>query len=433
MLGIDGAGGGGGTASESTSHSDCALFVCYLRQVKLDFCDLGRVINGRPGDPKNQRPFEFAFTPEKIVASAAKLGLAPFDMARALSHRRVRDDTEDGERATAEQAIRLRHTNTMPLLTAVGIDCTALAAPPPAPASAVKSFVAGPSSAEEQFKALKAAGTCPGAIFHSVGAKAFNAPEVTRAALERLAEKRSVDDAKTVKATSEFITLQTRVRDILEWKGEESLEWSDLTQAERRDLISYVCRARGTTGVTKLCANAATAIEFLESLPDGEIERLLADPPSLQGEGRIAKGMAAATEPALLVGEAVAPLPQLLPPSSLLTSFGDPGVEYPQGLFPIRQPPWLEAACEPVHESGQKLVGMHILYKWPPRLGGWLLGKVAAVNTDEKIVMEGGMCNFRVYYPGDKQTAEHRLTVQKYAGTKKAGLDSWVVLGSGDE
>lgn len=77
--------------------------------------------------------------------------------------------------------------------------------------------------------------------------------------------------------------------------------------------------------------------------------------------------------------------------------------------------------------------GHALLYKWPPRLGGWLLGKVAAVNTDAKIVIAGEMCNFRVYYPGDKQTAEHCLSVQKYAGSKKAGLDSWVVLGSGEE
>ena len=64
-------------------------------------------------------------------------------------------------------------------------------------------------------------------------------------------------------------------------------------------------------------------------------------------------------------------------------------------------------------------MGMHILYKWPPRLGGWLLGKVSAVNKDDKIAIAGEMCNFRVCYPGDKQTAEHRLSVLKYAGTKE--------------
>ena len=78
-------------------------------QVKLDFSDLGRSMNRRQQDPINLRPFEFAFTKEKIRASCAKLGLSPISIQVALQHRRVRDDSDDGDKAGAEAAIRDRH------------------------------------------------------------------------------------------------------------------------------------------------------------------------------------------------------------------------------------------------------------------------------------------------------------------------------------
>ena len=44
-------------------------------KVGIDFCDLGRIINGRPEDPVVLRPFMRAFTPSKILASTRRLGL----------------------------------------------------------------------------------------------------------------------------------------------------------------------------------------------------------------------------------------------------------------------------------------------------------------------------------------------------------------------
>ena len=49
-------------------------------KVGIDFCDLGRVINGRPEDPVELRPFMRYFTPAKIRASTRRLGLAPIDL-----------------------------------------------------------------------------------------------------------------------------------------------------------------------------------------------------------------------------------------------------------------------------------------------------------------------------------------------------------------
>jgi predicted acylesterase/phospholipase RssA len=57
-------------------------------------------------------------------------------------------------------------------------------------------MVDGPSGAERQLKALKAAGTSAGAIFFAVGAKAFNAPEITALAVEKIKEKKNSEDVK---------------------------------------------------------------------------------------------------------------------------------------------------------------------------------------------------------------------------------------------
>ena len=68
-------------------------------KVNLDFGDLGQIINGKPGNPIALRPFERAFTKERIMHSTEKLGLAPVNLRTALSHSRVRDDSTDGSRS----------------------------------------------------------------------------------------------------------------------------------------------------------------------------------------------------------------------------------------------------------------------------------------------------------------------------------------------
>ena len=147
-------------------------------QIKLDFCDLGRSIAGRPEDPLQLRPFEFAFSPEKIRNSVAKLGMNPVSLKTALQHKRVRDDSSDGDRAKAEENIRARHAQRLESLKQLGLQTSVLqVAEPVVAALAPKRLVASPSKAEQDYKALEAAGTCPGAIFHSVGALPFNCPE----------------------------------------------------------------------------------------------------------------------------------------------------------------------------------------------------------------------------------------------------------------
>ena len=73
---------------------------------------------------------------------------------------------------------------------------------------------------------------------------------------------------------------------------------------------------------------------------------------------------------------------------------------------------------------------MYILYKWPPRLGGWAVGKIMSVQLDPKITVKKVQCNFTVFYECDQQSADHYLSLAMYASSAKAPSDSWVLLGS---
>ena len=239
--------------------------------MKLDFSDLGRSIAGRPEDPIELRPFEFAFTPEKIVSSCKKLGLRPVHLRTALEHKRVRDDSTDGSRAVLERTIRERHSESLAGLANVGIQTEVLAvvapAPPPPPPPLplpLHGLVASPSKAEKEWKSLKAAGVCAGAIFHSVGAKAFNGPQITGVAMERMLEKKSIEEEKKSKATSGFTLLRTRVQGIMETMQEEETDYTDLTQTERCTIIKYIFQAQEWQGVTKHTLSADAANTFLE-------------------------------------------------------------------------------------------------------------------------------------------------------------------------
>lgn len=97
-------------------------------------------------------------------------------------------------------------------------------------------------------------------------------------------------------------------------------------------------------------------------------------------------------------------------------------------LFPI-SPPSNLAAMLSLDKDAESLVGRSILYRWPPRLGGWMVGNITAVNLDEKNNVKGKMCNFEVYYQQDEETAYHLLEVAGYALNSKAKIDSWVLLG----
>ena len=296
--------------------------------------------------------------------------------------------------------------------------------PPPPPAQAL---LASPSKAEKEWKSLKAAGTVAGAIFHAVGAKAFNAPEITAVALERQKEKQQAESDLNLKARSDFSMLRTKVQSIMETREEEQTDYKDMSQSERRDLISYIFRAQDEKGATKHTGSQTASVEYLDNWMYDEVNSLTKDPPCLSGKGRVAKGMSVHVTVAELAPSAV---PLLTGPSDTqLLAFGDL-LDVDLGtLSPVKLPPWVEEALPIGSESAEQLVGKEILYRWPPRLGGWARGTVTAVNTDVKKKVGKEMCNFLVHYPVDDDTSEHLFHTRDYARNVKALSGSWVLLG----
>ena len=55
----------------------------------LDASDLGRIVNGRDGDPDEKRPFLFSFSKPKVLAAWRKIGAMVLTRA-CLKHPKVR-------------------------------------------------------------------------------------------------------------------------------------------------------------------------------------------------------------------------------------------------------------------------------------------------------------------------------------------------------
>ena len=369
--------------------------------------------------------------------SCKKLGLSPIHLKTALLHKRVRDDSADGSRAGFEKSVRERHAATLASLGQEGLLSTALEveAKPSAPAPPTFNMLASPSKAEARWKSLKAAGTCAGAIFHSVGAKAFNAPVITDVALERAMDKKQTEDMLNASAKSDFLILRTRVQAIMEERKEEGLDWTDLNQKDRQDIISYVFKSKGEKGVGKHTGSAAASLAFLDAHLYSEVEKLITDPPCMKGTGRVAKGMSAS----VIIAE-LATVPLLTGPALLLTgpeetqwlAFGEVvGVELGD-VAPVKLPAWVEGSLTPESQTAAQLVGKEILYKWPPGLGGWARGRVVSMNVDQSKKVGKEVCNYLVFYAVDGDTSEHLFKMCDYARNAKDKTGSWVLLGKED-
>ena len=388
-------------------------------QLKLDFCDLGRSIDGRPLDPIDKRPFSSSFTPAKVKASTKRLGLAPIDLRTALAHPRVRDNSLDGARMEQVERVITNTSRNLDTLRTLGFNAEALTVP--VQAQAPEHFVAPPSDAETQWRAIKAAGSCAGAHWAAVGAKAFNAPEVLLPAMERVKEKMAVEHQRVVNKAEGFAALLSSAREIYDEMVEDEFEYAELSAGPMKTLVSYIFQARQQTGASKHTANRASCLAFLETVSMQDLGHLIENPPALPSG--LTSGL-----PAIDVAnaEAAEPLLMIAGPNMITLA-----IELPPALNLQSDPPaWLEACLTDQSETASKLVGYFIAYKWPARLGGWLVGKISGVNQDRSITItdEKLVANFTAFYEADGASAHHHLSLARYAKSARAGVDSWVLL-----
>lgn len=129
---------------------------------------------------------------------------------------------------------------------------------------------------------------------------------------------------------------------------------------------------------------------------------------------------------ASLVVEPEEPVLMALPPPKTLNL----DVEIPPGLRILPEPPaWVESALVDKSTTAADMLDNMIVYRWPARLGGWLVGKVTEINNDRTEMVDGAVGNFKVYYEADQETATHHLTLSRYAKSTRAVNDSWALLG----
>ena len=98
---------------------------------------------------------------------------------------------------------------------------------------------------------------------------------------------------------------------------------------------------------------------------------------------------------------------------------------------------WLAEALQFKHHAAEKMLGMHVLYRFSDDEGGWALGQVRSVNADPKVVLpvesadgvEGVLpANFHVHYESDEATLPHRFDLDNYAASASADECGWVML-----
>lgn len=350
-------------------------------KVGIDFSDLGYVVNGHHADPLEKRPFMRAFTKEKILASTAKLGLSPIDLRKALSHKRVRDDSKDGCRSQAIDAIKQSHTSTLEQLKSAGFNAGTIQ--PSEKALQLQCddaesgvHVAGLSSLEERWAAVKAAGGCAGAHFVSVGAKAFNCQEVLGPALERVEERVQAAADKKVNAELEYRSLHKAVSELVDNKlclGDEGDDnqymYGDLSMQEIRNIVIFVHKAKGLGAYSKHCSSKAVAIEFLEGMEE-DVAKILEDFPPKEPVTALSDGETLLT---------------LTGPTAAVQAARFKGIDVElSGMVAMSPPAGLEGMLIPTANESQGMIGKSILYKWPVRLGGWMVGKILSTNKDPK-------------------------------------------------
>ena len=75
----------------------------------LTKADLGRIVNGKEGDPLDKRPFEYAFSKSKVLGAWEKVGAVPLTR-QGLKHPKVRHEAVEGDLGASEiQELEKRH------------------------------------------------------------------------------------------------------------------------------------------------------------------------------------------------------------------------------------------------------------------------------------------------------------------------------------
>ena len=198
-------------AAESQAQLDAgrrAVDPKLLTKVDLTNCDIPRCFNGRPGNPIEKRPFEFAFPPDKVMSANYKVGAAPFTKA-CLSNPKVRVETSNDVVTTLTTV----HNQHLEAVASMGLNANVLKVQLP-PKVSTSGFVAPPTEDDDIVQKLLESGVSHTSMWINCGAVAFNSKNVLRAGLAKVANATEAKNNAQQKILDTFLELREAAQGI---------------------------------------------------------------------------------------------------------------------------------------------------------------------------------------------------------------------------
>ena len=220
-----------------------------LPVVELTNADLPRVVNSRPDDPIELRPFSYSFSRELVHAGNVKVGVVPFTR-NALNNPKVRKELEPGSTSGAVNEIAVQHKTNLAAASTLGLNTAVMQIDLPRRYHPV---VAPPTDAETIVRKLAEAKCTQGAMWINCGAVAFNSKVMIDAGCEIV--QRDLD-AKMNTATDKinaFGELKSSAEDITRrMRDEQIIAYSDLAAGKPKLLVRFYYTAKGEKGIGAL-------------------------------------------------------------------------------------------------------------------------------------------------------------------------------------
>jgi hypothetical protein len=419
--------------------------------INLTNADLGRIVDGRPGDKGAKRPFRYAFSTEKVDRAWSKVGAVGeggWVTMQCLHHPKVRAATSSTTalqllesvaadasapppvaretRSTASQPaaaaapmlpppsslqtrneqkaiLTQKHEAAMAELSKHGFAAEVFKVVPKVPPKPVqpkgagkgkaKAFtevdVAEPTEDEIELSAELKNGASGFAVWKRGAKTGMYSDEVIQPILERIRNDKQLKVQAQGKRDEVFEKLREEALQIID--GCLSIE--HLTTTKLVTLTRYVFQAMGAANVTKVTVSRdAMLINLMAKLDMNRLLLLLENPFKLTGD------------------KLPSDWPELYVPStakgagasssggsaylSFAAKFGDveftvpDDLDLPEDLEPLPPPVWLVRALKFKSDSAELLIGKPILFKFEEEDGGWAVGILSESLTDEENTCE---------------------------------------------
>jgi len=418
--------------------------------INLTNADLGRIVDGRPGDRGAKRPFRYAFSSEKVDRAwnaVGAVGEGGWVTMQCLHHPKVRaatssttalqllasvaaDATEpppvaretrstasqpaaaaapvlpppSSQQTRAEQAaiITQKHETAMAELSKYGFTADVFKVVPKVPSKPVQPTGAGkgkakvytevdvaePTEDEIELSAELKNGASGFAVWKRGAKTGMYSDEVIQPILERIRKDKQLKVAAQGKRDEAFEKLREEALQIID--GCLSIE--HLATTKLVTLTRYIFQAMGAANVTKATVSRdAMLINLMEKLDMNRLLLLLESPFKLTGD------TLPSDWPELYVPQVAKGAGASSSGSGYLSfaaKFGDAefttpdDLGLPEDLEPLPPPVWLAKALKFKSDSAEILIGKPILYKFEQEDGGWAVGILSESLTDENNTCE---------------------------------------------